>query len=103
MVGTSGVGGRLLGFVAKIVSDPVDQLGGPCHGAVATIRLVGMVCGELGQLVWSKGSVGRQSSTLAGHGEVLGIRLPVQGHRELVGTGGQWLAVIALPGCSIEN
>lgn len=43
-----------------------------------------MVGGELGQLGWRILGVGRQTGTLAGHGEYLGIGSPIERHRDAV-------------------
>nr|WP_245704203.1 hypothetical protein [Halomonas muralis] len=78
-----GTSGGLLGLLALVVADPVDEFGSPRHGTVTPARLVRMVGSELGQLVRGRLGVGRQTGTLAGGGQVLGVGLPVQRHRIL--------------------
>jgi hypothetical protein len=96
MGGSSGGGG------AQVVAQPVGQLGVPGGGAMGPAG-VGVVGGELGQLVRGRLGVGRQAGTLAGHGQLLGIGLPVQGHRVATGLAGRRGAVVSLLSGTLEN
>src|SRR5690554_1748697 len=96
MRGSSGGGG------AQVVAQPVGQLGVPGGRAMGPAG-VGVVGGELGQLVRGRLGVGRQAGTLAGHGQLLGIGLPVQGHRVAAGLAGRRGAVVSLLSGTLEN
>ncbi len=61
---------------------------------MATIRKIGMVSSEVGELGSRRLGVGSQPGTQTSRGELLGIRLPVERHRELASTTGQRLAVV---------
>lgn len=60
---------------------------------MSAVRVVGVVGGELRQLGIGGLGTQRQAGTLASHGELVGIRSPVEEHRELASTG-QRLAVV---------
>ena len=66
----------------EVVAQPVSQLGVPIAGTVLALWVVGMVRGELGELVRLGARVGRQADAPAGRGQIFRIGLPVQRHGE---------------------
>lgn len=78
----------------EIVAQPIGQLGVPVACAVLALGVVGMVRGELGELVRCGLSVGRQANALARHGQVLRFGLPFERHRKPAGTGWRLCSVI---------
>lgn len=54
----------------------------PVAGAVLALGEIGMVSGELGELVRGRHGVGGQANAKAGSGQLVGVRLPIKRHRK---------------------